>query len=189
MRPDLQRRVTDLLRAQPTRSLPLRDLHRALVAGAGGAIGSYARLAEQLRAQACFVVVEPQDPFVGSVVWPAELRSAYRNAIRASGLEPDTRVLLTELEGSDSDPLRAAEHALIELWVTDADPSRHQHLADALAELDAMRGSLHPALNRPDHQSSSSSTASSTNPACSADVQNGADSETRIPDTTRAPPG
>jgi hypothetical protein len=147
MKPDLEGRAVDVLRAQPTHSLPLQRLHRTLVAEVGPMIGSPAQLAAEMRRRAdLFVVIEPRDPLGETVSWPRELRAAYEDALRQAGVERDARIALRETQDGAPDALVVADRTLVEMWRSaHGDERLCERIATALAQLDQARRSLQEA--------------------------------------------
>jgi hypothetical protein len=163
MNADIERRAVALLRSEASRSLPLRQLHVALVADAGVRIGSYAQFRTEIaRRNEMFVLVEPGDPLAAVDGWEDRQRAEYEAALTAAGIDLNARVLLAETlesanpvddEDPDTDPaaatgiaplLRRLDVSLVALSSGSADdPALRADLTRAMAESEQIRGALY----------------------------------------------
>ncbi|MGH7506640.1 MAG: hypothetical protein ACRELX_13355 [Longimicrobiales bacterium] len=150
----VESRVVEVLRREPTYTLPVRALHGALVAELGRGPGTYGELAAALgRRPDLFVVMEPTDPLGAAPGWSPTLRSEYYAELRSAGFDPEPRVALVAPEplAARPDPgaragtraLANLESSLVALWAaeTGASPLRAT-LAAALTEMEEIRRML-----------------------------------------------
>jgi len=136
MRTDLEARILELLQGAPARTLPLREVHRALVAELGAGAGSLEQLRDRLRAEpGTLLIVEPDDPLGDSAAWPAGSRAEYERALCDAGLDVGPRVTAVvpidaPLAGATPDDV---ERALVELWEAASDrPALRSAIVSAL---------------------------------------------------------
>jgi hypothetical protein len=136
MRTDLETRILELLRSAPARTLPLREVHRALIAELGSRIGSLEQLRDRLCAESgALLIVEPDDPLGDGAVWPAGARVEYERALRDAGLDVEPRV--TAFVAPDAPPAGPepgdVDRSLVELWEAAGDrPALRAAIASAL---------------------------------------------------------
>ncbi|MGD8279482.1 MAG: hypothetical protein PVH00_15695 [Gemmatimonadota bacterium] len=143
MRTDLETRILELLREAPARTLPLREVHSALVAEFGTRAGSLEQLRERLRSDpGTLLVVEPDDPLGDGTVWPAGARAEYERALRDAGLDIEPRVTAFVATGTPRVLEGAGEldRSLVELWEAAGNrPALRAAIANALMEVRAPR--------------------------------------------------
>jgi hypothetical protein len=141
MSADLEPRILDLLREAPARSLPLREVHRALVAELGSRAGSLEQFRERLRAvPGALLVVEPDNPLGDGAAWPAGSRAEYERALRDAGLEVEPWITAFVAAAAPPPEPHVAEldHSLIELWdAAGQRPALREAIATALMEMRA----------------------------------------------------
>jgi hypothetical protein len=153
----LEHRLIRILRDSPLPSVAVRDLHTALVAEAGPAIGSASRLMEELRSHGdVFFLLEPENPLGDAACWPPDLRAQYERQLEAAGIVAGPRVALAPrgrtgsatfirevgptghgLGDSPPDPLR---DSLVEIWEASAHrPDLRRAVATALLNVPPAR--------------------------------------------------
>jgi hypothetical protein len=136
---DLEARILELLHAAPGRTLPLREVHRALVAEIGSRIGSLEQLRERLSADpGSLLIIQPDDPLGDGAAWPEASRAEYQRALRDAGLETEPWVTAFVEAGASPIGTRLIEldRSLIELWEAAADrPALRAAIACALTEV------------------------------------------------------
>jgi hypothetical protein len=170
MTPDIAHRVSLMLRNVSAASLPLSRVHGMLAAEMGDACASYGQLRRELaRRPDLFVLLEPHAA-LDEVAWTRETRSAYESALEHAGVDRGMRVALASPPSAAAsrsgraavldapgpaaaDGAAAALHqmdtSLVQLWSVSAhDPVVRADIADAIAEMEAVRrtldGAAHP---------------------------------------------
>jgi len=143
MSSDLEARILDLLREAPARTLPLREVHRALVAELGSRAGSLEQFRERLRTlPGSLLVVEPDNPLGDGAAWPAGSRAEYEHALRDAGFEVEPWVTaFVATTASPSEPDNGVlDRSLIELWdAAGQRPALREAIATALMQVRAQR--------------------------------------------------
>lgn len=139
-----------LLRADPDIAVPISRLNHALLREVGPDAGSDLPLHERLRRRPdLFLLLEPRPAPWTAEEWPENTRQQYRDALRAAGLEPETRIT-PRLPGSNTNGddaleviLRQLNSSLIDLWdATDDDADLRGQVADAFGMSDLIRHAL-----------------------------------------------
>lgn len=139
-----------LLRADPDIAVPISRLHHALLREVGPQAGSEFPLHERLRKRPdLFLLLEPRPAPWTAEDWPEHTRQQYRDALRAAGLEPETRITPRSPGSNSTDDvglegiLRQLNCSLVDLWdATDDDTDLRSQVADALDQSDLIRHAL-----------------------------------------------
>ncbi len=144
----VERCARDVLRSEAALTIPLSRLHRALVAEAGAAAGTYGQLRERLRRSPDrYELVEPPGLPWSVDGWPEATRHAYQAELHRVGVVAEPRVVLrgtspppSEVGAGLSPVLRRLDATLLELWsAVDARSADRARVAEAMARVDELR--------------------------------------------------